>query len=63
MNKLDPFEGDEDGSDGENVPPAPVTELASLPQQQEPQAQVHISIHSLVKSMELSVSVSISWFN
>lgn len=49
MNKLDPFEGDEDGSDGENVPPAPVTELASLPQQQEPQAQVHISIHSLVK--------------
>ena len=33
MNKLDPFEGDEEGSDGETVPPAPLPEPSSLPQQ------------------------------
>ena len=32
MNKLDPFEGDEEGSDGEVNPPAAVSDPDSVPQ-------------------------------
>lgn len=41
MNKLDPFEGDEEGSDGEANPPAPVPESDNQ-QQQHPQVQYNV---------------------
>jgi hypothetical protein len=37
MNKLDPFEGDEEGSDGEANPPAPVPDTDNQLQQQQQQ--------------------------
>lgn len=40
MNKLDPFDGDDDGSDGEVAPPTSVTETVHTLQQDNSQEQV-----------------------
>lgn len=46
MNKLDPFEGDEDGSDGEANPPAPVPDTDNQPQQQQQQQLPQVCTHA-----------------
>ena len=37
MNKLDPFDGDEDGSDQEAPPPVPPTTVVEVSQMEAPQ--------------------------
>ena len=46
MNKLDPFEGDEEGSDGEANPPAPIPDTDNEPQQQQQQQLPQVCTHA-----------------
>ena len=54
MNKLDPFDGDEEGSDGEVVPSTSVYEQVNLPQQ--PQDQVHHTYNPGISNCPLSIT-------
>ena len=55
MNKLDPFEGDEECSDGEANPPAPVPDTDNQPQQQQ-QHLPQVCLHPLLISSFIHVA-------
>ena len=56
MNKLDPFDGDDDGSDGEVAPPTSVTETVHTLQQDNSQEQV-LEISNVFVLCKLSMIV------